>query len=62
MHKIKVRLKIPAKDNIFVFPKNLKIAFKMLGKTKKDIGSIIKLKHVKFVLFKNTSEYIEIKI
>jgi len=59
---IRIRIKIPSKDNVFEFPKNLRIAFKMLGKTKKDIEKIIKLKRVKFVTFKNSSEYIEIKI
>tara|TARA_R110000765_G_scaffold350654_2_gene440675 strand:- start:334 stop:537 length:204 start_codon:yes stop_codon:yes gene_type:complete len=62
MHNIKVRFKNPAKDNFFEFPKNLKIAFKMLHKKRCDIEKIIKLKSIKFVTFKNSSEYIEIKI
>jgi len=59
---IRVRKKISSKDNVFEFPNNLKAAFNMLDKTKKDVEKIIKLKRFKFVTFKNSSEYIEIKI
>ena len=58
---IRARIKNKSKDNFFVFPESLKNAFKILGKTKKDIDKIIKLQNIRFVTFKNSNEYIEVK-